>query len=71
MRIALFIVGIVLIALGIWIALGKLTYKDTETAARLGPISVQTTSDKAVPAPLGYLGIVIGAGLVIAGVLKK
>jgi hypothetical protein len=71
MRIALFAAGIILIALGIWVALGKLTYKNTDTAAKFGPVSVQTTTDKVVPAPLGYLGIVVGAGLVIAGALKK
>ena len=71
MRAGLIVAGILIAALGVWIALGKLTYKDTETAAKLGPLSVQTTTDKAIPAPLGYLGIVIGAGFVLAGALRK
>ncbi|HJR11217.1 MAG TPA: hypothetical protein VJ823_07350 [Rhodanobacteraceae bacterium] len=71
MRIAAILVGVVLIALGVWIALGKLTYSSTETPIKFGQIEVKTTVDKPVPAPIGYAGIVVGGVLLAAGVLKK
>ncbi|HEX6613372.1 MAG TPA: hypothetical protein VF022_05860 [Rhodanobacteraceae bacterium] len=71
MRAALIVVGIIIAALGIWVALGRLTYNDTETKAQLGPVKVQATEEKSVPVALGYLGIVVGAGLVIAGAVRK
>lgn len=71
MRIAAIILGIVLIALGVWIALGKLTYPSTETPIKLGTFEVQTTVHKPVPLPLGYASIVLGGVLVVGGVLKK
>ncbi|HET7561751.1 MAG TPA: hypothetical protein VFJ87_05155 [Rhodanobacteraceae bacterium] len=71
MRIAAIVVGIVLIALGVWIAMGKLTYPSTETPIKLGQFEVKTSIDKPVPAPIGYAGIVVGGILVVAGALKK
>lgn len=71
MRVAAVLVGIVLIALGVWVAMGKLTYPGTETPIKLGQIEVRTTVDKPVPAPLGYAGIVVGGVLLLAGALKR
>ncbi|HJU26178.1 MAG TPA: hypothetical protein VJ722_05855 [Rhodanobacteraceae bacterium] len=71
MRAGLIVVGIIIAALGIWAALGRFTYNDTETKAQLGPVKVQATEQKAVPQALGYIGIVVGAGLVIAGAMRK
>lgn len=71
MRIAAILVGIVLIALGVWIALGKLTYSSTETPIKLGQLEVKTTTEKPVPAPIGYAGIVVGGVLIVVGALKK
>jgi len=71
MRAALIVIGILIAALGVWIALGRFTYNSTKTEAQLGPLAVQTTQEKAVPTGLGYLGIAIGAALVIAGAVRK
>jgi hypothetical protein len=71
MRAALIVVGIIIAALGVWVALGRFTYDHTETKAQLGPVKVQATEQKTVPIALGYVGIVIGAGLVIAGAVRK
>ncbi|HXS74179.1 MAG TPA: hypothetical protein VN725_09045 [Rhodanobacteraceae bacterium] len=71
MRAALIVIGLIIAALGVWIALGRLTYNDTQTKFQVGDFKVQATGQKAVPAPLGYLGILIGAGLVIAGATRK
>lgn len=71
MRAGLIIVGIVLLALGLWVALGNLHYNDTSTKAQLGPVKIEATSQKPVPAPIGYAGIVIGGILIVTGVMKK
>lgn len=71
MRYAAILIGIVLIALGVWIALGKLSYPSHETPFKFGDVEVKTTVDKPVPAPIGYAGIVVGGLLLAAGVLKK
>ena len=71
MRAALIVFGLVLVGVGVWIALGRLTYNDTQTKLQVGDFKVQATAQKAVPAPLGYIGIVLGAGLVIAGAVRK
>lgn len=71
MRAGLIVVGIIIAALGIWVALGKFMYNDTETKAQLGPVKVQATEQKTVPVALGYIAIVVGAGLVIAGTMRK
>nr|ALS91479.1 tripartite tricarboxylate transporter TctB family [uncultured bacterium] len=71
MRAGLIVVGIIIAALGIWVALGKFTYNDNETKAQLGPIKVQASEQKVVPQALGYIGIVVGAGLIIAGAMRK
>jgi len=71
MRAGLIIVGIVLLGLGVWVAIGNLHYNDTETKAQLGPVKVEATSQKPVPAPVGYAGIVVGGILIAVGALKK
>lgn len=71
MRIAAILVGIVLVALGVWIAMGKLTYSSTKTPIKFGQFEVKTSVDKPVPPPIGYAGIVVGGILVVAGALKK
>jgi len=71
MRAGLIVVGILIAAVGLWVALGKFTYNDTETKAQLGPVKVQATEQKPVAPALGYIGIVVGAGLIIAGAMRK
>ena len=71
MRIAAILVGIVLIALGVWVALGDAHYNDTSTKAQFGPVKIEATSQKPVPAPIGYAGIVIGGIVAVAGIAQK
>lgn len=71
MRIAAIVIGIILLGLGVWVALGDAHYNDTTTEAQLGPIKVQASSQKTVPAPIGYAGIVIGGILIIVGAVKR
>jgi uncharacterized membrane protein len=67
MRIALIVIGLILLGLGVWVAVGAAHYSDTK--AELGPIKV--TQQQPVPAPVGYAGIVVGGILIVAGALKK
>lgn len=71
MRAGLIVVGLLIAALGLWVALGKFTYNDTKTMAQFGPVKAQVTEQKAVAPALGYVGIVVGAGLIIAGAMRK
>lgn len=71
MRLGLILAGIVLLGAGVWVALGNVHYNATRTQAQFGPIKVEASEQKPVPAPLGYAGIVIGGALILAGVLRK
>ncbi len=71
MRTGLIIVGIILVAVGIWIVAGHASYQDTDTLLQVGSAKVTATHDKGVPQWLGIAGIVIGALLAIGGFLQK
>ncbi|MGB6242115.1 MAG: hypothetical protein WBF69_06510 [Castellaniella sp.] len=67
MRQILIIVGLVLLAAGIWIVAGNGSYQDTETIVKIGSTALKATHDKAIPQWLGIAGIVVGAILVLGG----
>jgi len=71
MRAGLIIVGVILLAAGIWVTVGNGSYKQTDTVAQLGPAKIEATHEKAVPQWLGVAGIVVGGLLVLGGVMKK
>ncbi|WP_447737084.1 hypothetical protein [Rhodanobacter soli] len=71
MRTGLIIVGIILVAVGIWIVAGDASYQDTDTLLQVGSAKVTATHDKGVPQWIGIAGIVIGALLAIGGFLQK
>jgi len=71
MRIAIILIGVVLLGLGVWVALGDAHYNDSSTKAQLGPVKIEASSQKQVPAPIGYAGIVIGGVLILVGALRK
>lgn len=71
MRIAIILAGIVLLALGVWVALGDAHYNHDSTKAQFGPVKIEASSQKPVPAPIGYAGIVIGGVLIVVGAMKK
>ena len=71
MRMAMIVAGLLVALGGLWVVFGKGSYQSTETAARVGPLTLQTTSDKTIPAPIGYGLIVVGGVLVAAGALRK
>lgn len=71
MRIASFVIGIILVIFGIWVLVGNPSYKSTETAAKVGPVAVQTTHDNAIPQWAGIAGLVVGGILIIGGFAVK
>jgi uncharacterized membrane protein len=71
MRIAIILIGIVLLGLGVWVALGGAHYNDTSTKAQLGSVKIEASSQKPVPAPIGYAGIVVGGVLIVVGAMRK
>ncbi len=71
MRAVLIIVGIVLLAAGIWVTAGKGHYQQTNTVVQLGPAKIEATHDKAVPQWVGIAGIAVGGLLTLGGFLSK
>lgn len=71
MRAGLIIVGIILIAAGIWVVAGHASYQDTDTLVQIGSAKITATHDKGVPQWIGIAGIVVGALLAIGGFVRK
>ena len=71
MRFALIIIGLVLLAAGLWVVFGHGSYQQTDTLVQLGSAKVTATHDRAVPQWVGFAGIAIGAALAIGGFVRK
>jgi hypothetical protein len=71
MRAALIVIGILLLAAGIWIVLGHGSYQQTDTLLQVGSAKVTATRDKALPSWLGVAGIVVGGLLALGGLIKR
>ena len=71
MRAGLIIIGIILLAAGIWIVAGHASYQDTDTVLQLGSAKLTATHDKGIPQWIGISGIVVGALVAIGGFMRK
>ncbi|WP_329742339.1 hypothetical protein [Dyella sp. A6] len=71
MRAGLIIVGLVLLAAGLWVVLGHGSYQQTDTLVQIGSAKLTATHDKAIPHWAGIAGIVAGIVLTLGGILKK
>ena len=71
MRAGLIIIGIILLAAGIWVVAGHAFYQDTDTLVQVGSAKITATHDKGVPQWIGIAGIVVGALLAIGGFTRK
>lgn len=71
MRALLIIIGLILVAGGIWVLAGQASYQQTDTLAQLGSAKFTVTHDKAVPMWAGVAGVVIGGLVALGGFLKK
>ena len=65
MRAGLIVIGIILLAAGIWVVAGNASYRDTSTVAQIG--SAKLTA----PQWVGIAGIVIGGLLAVGGIARK
>jgi uncharacterized membrane protein YphA (DoxX/SURF4 family) len=71
MRAGLIIIGIILLAAGIWVVAGHAFYQGTDTLVQVGSAKITATHDKGVPQWIGIVGIVVGALLAIGGFMRK
>jgi uncharacterized membrane protein YphA (DoxX/SURF4 family) len=71
MRAALIVIGLLLVAAGIWVLAGQATYQQTDTLVQVGSAKLTATHDKAVPTWAGVAGVVVGALLAIGGFVRK
>lgn len=71
MRAILIIIGIALLAGGLWIVFGHGSYTETDTVFQLGSAKLTATHNKAIPEWLGIAGIVVGALLALGGLFSK
>lgn len=63
MRTPALVIGALMLVIGLFIAGGKLFYKDTDKVIDIGDLEVTATQDKRMPLNWGYL--LIGAGAVV------
>ncbi len=70
MRIALMVIGILLLVAGIYLAYGHGSYSSTQTLAQVGSHVLKVTEQKSFPRWIGYAGMAVGAVLVLAGLLR-
>jgi hypothetical protein len=70
MRIALMVIGIILLIAGIWVLAGHGSYSTTETVVSVGSHALKATHDKAIPQWAGIAGVAVGGVLTLAGLLR-
>ena len=71
MRMGLIIVGIIFAALGIAGYLGKLNFNQDKEVLKVGDLSATVEQEKTVPQWIGGIAVLVGAGLVVAGAMRK
>jgi hypothetical protein len=71
MRIALIVAGVIIAALGVAGFLGKLNFSHDKEVLKIGDVSATVQEEKTMPQWLGGIAVLVGAGLVVAGVARK
>ncbi|TCV96053.1 hypothetical protein EC912_102402 [Luteibacter rhizovicinus] len=71
MRIGLIVIGLIILAAGIWVVVGNGSYSATDTLAQIGSAKITATHDKAIPQWVGIAGIVIGGLVAVGGFVRK
>jgi uncharacterized membrane protein len=64
------IVGIILIALGIYVAAGQASYKSSRDVVKIGGLEASVQESRVVPPWAGAIAIVAGGLLIFAGMRK-
>lgn len=71
MRIGLIVAGILIAAFGIAGFLGKLNFNHDKEVLKIGDLSAKVEEEKTIPQWLGGVAVLVGAGLVVAGAMRK
>ncbi|HET8765204.1 MAG TPA: hypothetical protein VFM52_08285 [Rhodanobacter sp.] len=71
MRLFLILLGIALVALGVWITLGHATYDQTDTLIQIGTARLTATHARVIPVWVGIAGIVAGVLAALIGGFRK
>ena len=71
MRIGLIVVGILIAAFGIAGFFGKLNFNHDKEVLKIGDLSAKVQEEKSVPEWLGGVAILVGAGLILVGAVRK
>ena len=71
MRVGLIIAGILVAALGIAAYLGKLNFNHDREVLKIGDVSAKVEEQKTVPQWIGGIAVLVGAGLVVAGAMRR
>ncbi len=71
MRTGLILAGIIIAALGIAGWLGKLNFNHDKEVLKIGDLSAKVQEEKSVPQWLGGIAVLVGAGLVVVGAMRR
>jgi len=71
MRTGFIIAGIIIAALGIAGWMGKLNFNHDKEVLKIGDLSAKVQEEKSVPQWLGGIAVLVGAGLVVVGAMRK
>ena len=71
MRTGLIIAGIIISALGIAGWTGQLNFNQDKQVLKVGDLSATVKQEKTVPQWIGGVAILVGAGLVVVGAMRR
>ena len=71
MRTGFIIAGIIIAALGIAGWMGKLNFNHDREVLKVGDLSAKVQEEKTVPQWLSGVAVLVGAGLVVVGAMRK
>ena len=71
MRMGLIIAGIIIAALGIAGWTGQLNFNQDKEVLKVGGLSATVKQEKTVPQWIGGVAILVGAGLVVVGAMRR
>ena len=71
MRTGFIIAGIIIAALGIAGWMGKLNFSHDKEVLKVGDLSAKVQEEKTVPQWLGGSAVLVGAGLVVVGAMRR
>ena len=71
MKTVLIVIGVLLIAAGIYVVAGQASYKSNKDVLDIGGLKASVQESHPVPVWAGAIGIVAGAGLMVAGARSR